>query len=172
MNSSMAHVLYLLQAHKWKKNTNRPNVSGVDEERKKRWKQGNPGKPCFSYTFGLVNKRCFKDPKLSKISEQEPEIYQALQDLAREIDPSFSYTSICVNKNMMAKPHVDGNNQGNSIIVGLGNYTGGELVVEYPDGNKVHDCKEKPCYFDGTVKHYTLPFQGDRYTIIYFSLKN
>ena len=153
-------LLSLLEAHRWKTNVQRANITGVDEERQKRWKRGKAGKACLSYTFGLVNKRCFKEPSTSSISTKQPEIYEALKDLAKQIDPDFKYTSICVNKNVQALPHIDKNNEGHSMIVGLGNYTGGELVVEYPEGDKVLNCKDTPCYFDGRVQHYTKPFGG------------
>ena len=44
-------------------------------------------------------------------------------------DPKFQFTTIQYNKNMRAARHVDGRNVGTSYIIGLGNYTGGELII-------------------------------------------
>jgi len=52
------------------------------------------------------------------------------------------------------------------MIVGLGDYTGGELMVE---GEKI-DIRYKPVEFNGwKQRHYTLPFKGDRYSLVYFT---
>ena len=61
------------------------------------------------------------------------------------------------------RPHTDngaGAGQSTSLIVGLGNYTGGELMVE---GTK-KDIRYNPIEFDGwKERHWTLPFNGERY---------
>jgi len=149
----------------WSNNYNRCNVSGVDKAKFERtgFRTANPLK---SYSFGYVNRRCFKDPKISRITEKYPETYRILQELIHEIDPDFEYTTICCNKNVCALPHVDGNNEGESIIVGLGDYNGGEMVI----GGETFDVKNKPTRFDGRIEHYTKPFTGDRYTVIWFRL--
>ena len=54
-----------------------------------------------------------------------------------------------------------------SIIIGLGNYTGGWLVV-----NDIPiKIKDKFVEFDGKQTHYTKPFRGTRYSIIFFTVK-
>jgi len=45
---------------------------------------------------------------------------------------------------------------------------GGELVVE---GKKI-DIRYKPIEFNGwTQRHWTLPFQGERYSLVWFTPK-
>ena len=52
------------------------------------------------------------------------------------------------------------------MIVGLGNYSGGELVVE----SETHDIRYKPLEFNGwTQRHYTKPFVGERYSLVFFT---
>ena len=67
------------------------------------------------------------------------------------------------------KPHRDsgaGNGQNVSLIVALGDYVGGELLVE----GKTHDIRYKPLEFDGwSQRHSTLPFIGERYTLVWFT---
>jgi len=62
------------------------------------------------------------------------------------------------------------NNSGTSLIIGFGDYTGGGLYVEENDGLYIlHDINRKPLYFDGVKQtHYTEPFEGERWTIIYY----
>ena len=44
-------------------------------------------------------------------------------------NPEFKFTSIQYNKNHRAAKHRDAKNTGISYIVGLGDYTGGELTI-------------------------------------------
>ena len=46
------------------------------------------------------------------------------------------------------------------MIVGLGDYVGGELVVE----SEVYDIQYMPMEFNGwKQRHWTLPFTGERF---------
>ena len=61
-----------------------------------------------------------------------------------------------------------GAGQSTSLIVGLGTYAGGELVVE---GEK-KDIRYKPVEFDGwNQRHWTMPFTGERYSLVWFTPK-
>ena len=79
--------------------------------------------------------------------------------------PDFRWTTIQLNKNVECKPHIDTNNVGKSLILGWGNYTGGELVIE----GKLHNIKNKFLFFDGNRGHWTQKWIGDRYSIIFFT---
>ena len=46
-------------------------------------------------------------------------------DKIAEVRPEFCFTSVQVNKNYASALHVDKNNCGPSLIVGLGDYSGG-----------------------------------------------
>lgn len=78
-------------------------------------------------------------------------------------------STIAVNRNAQFKPHLDsgsGAGQSVSLIVGLGDYTGGQLVVE----GDVVDIKYAPVEFNGwTQRHWTLPFSGTRYSLVWFT---
>ncbi len=68
-------------------------------------------------------------------------------------------------------PHVDsgqGAGQSLSMIVGLGEYEGGELVVE----GRPHDVRYTPMEFDGwRERHWTAPFEGERFSLVFFTPK-
>jgi len=121
---------------------------------------------CRTLTFGKTgygsNRRSWESVQNIK----NEKLYLLLKELAINIDPNFKYTSITVNKNFKSYPHYDSNNAGESMIIALGNYTGGELNIE---GVKI-DIHDKVCYFDGRNKlHYTEDFEGTRYSIIFFT---
>ncbi len=67
------------------------------------------------------------------------------------------------------RPHRDsgaGSGQSTSLIVSLGDFYGGELVIE----GEVVDIRYQPCEFDGWGKrHWTLPFSGERYSLVWFT---
>lgn len=77
--------------------------------------------------------------------------------------------TIAINRHAQFAPHYDcgaGVGQSTSLIVGLGAYSGGELVAN----NDVFDIRYKPIEFDGWRSlHYTLPFVGERYSLVWFT---
>ena len=83
--------------------------------------------------------------------------------------PRQPSTHCAVNRNAQFTPHVDsgrGQGQSLSMIVGLGNYTGGEILVE---GNP-YDIRYHALEFDGWKQlHWTAQFQGERYSLVWFS---
>lgn len=86
----------------------------------------------------------------------------------KRIFPDFEFTSVQLNKNFKCPKHFDGKNLGNSMIMALGNFTGGDLFVS---GKRI-DIKYKPFIFNGSLEeHWTDDFEGDRYSVVLFNLK-
>lgn len=108
----------------------------------------------------------------SKFNRKYPELWKALRDLANEYDSKFPWTSVQVNKNQQCALHRDRNNKGPSIIIGLGAYTGGQLAVvdDITGREKVYATRNNFVRFDGNQAHYTKPFRGTRYTLVYFAM--
>jgi hypothetical protein len=186
-------ILQLLQSIDWDmaKNTSRRNVIRQDDPNTPKLNKGSNnsnGKPyCQSFIFG----RNMKDPEqsLSYWSIQYPNIYQEFQNLIQKYNHTqFTYTHITVNKNLQCKRHTDGGNAGLSYIIGFGNYTGGELQIEEEvssvSSSSHHTTKTKTTnintkiynlyrtfvLFNGKLQpHETLPFHGERYTIVYYT---
>jgi tRNA U38,U39,U40 pseudouridine synthase TruA len=107
-----------------------------------------------------------------KSNELFPELTRAAFELERALMPEREPSStIAINRNAQFRPHTDsgaGAGQSTSLIVGLGNYIGGELVVE---GVK-KDIHYKAIEFNGwTQRHWTMPFQGERYSLVWFTPK-
>ena len=81
-----------------------------------------------------------------------------------------SLSSHCaINCSAEFTPHVDsgrGSGQSLSMIVGLGDYIGGELSVEGTN----HDIRFRPLEFDGwKLRHWTIPFVGERFSLVWFT---
>jgi hypothetical protein len=130
-----------------------------------------------SQTLGLVNNYFYKNPKNTRpricksvFSDKKPKLYDSVFKLGKEI-VKHDFTSVQVNHNYKCKRHIDGRNVGISTIIGLGNYKGGNLFIEYPDGVKEIDIKNKPFSFNGSKYfHWVGDFEGDRYSLVYFNL--
>jgi len=101
-----------------------------------------------------------------------PDLMRAAFKLEKLLCPEREGSStIAINRNAQFRPHTDsgaGAGQSTSLIVGLGTYDGGDLVVE---GEKI-DIRYKGVQFDGwTQRHWTMPFRGERYSLVWFTPK-
>ncbi len=123
-----------------------------------------------SFVLGTVNYRGQsylqgKTQGPSRYNSKFPELFELCQNLIKSYDPEFSYTTIQVNKNVECAPHIDKNNVGHSVIIALGDYEGGQLVIE----GKIFNIKNRFKAFDGRNGHWTLPFTGDRFALVFFT---
>ena len=93
------------------------------------------------------------------------DIYDEIIKLANSILPAdFQYLSIQVNQNCQTNAHKDNGNVGLSAIIGFGDYSEGDLVVE----DIPVSIKNRIVFFDGSLyTHWTKPFTGNRYSIVY-----
>lgn len=124
---------------------------------------------CRTVTMGVINRPFHQFKGYSKFTEEHPELWKLLLELGEQLDPNHQFSSVTINHNVECLPHKDVRNQGTTMIIGLGDYTGGELVV---DGKEI-DINRKPYYFNGYLHtHYTKPFQGNRYSLMFYNCKN
>eukprot|EP00439_Symbiodinium_sp_Y106_P060043 s3090_g8.t2 len=128
----------------------------------------------------------------SDASKKNPNLVRLLSAFCRAAHPDFEFTSIQVNKNYAARPHVDKNNLGNSFIIGLGNYKGGELWAHDDEGDvpvdltesirsmlhyragvtyrgRTFDINGRWQSFDGNRLHCARPFEGTRYSLVFYT---
>ena len=112
-----------------------------------------------------------------------PELVEAVFDLEQQLSstdlqqaegkpavvPRPASSHCAINCNAQFTPHVDsgrGAGQSLSMIVGLGDYVGGELGVE----GVGHDIRYQPLEFDGwRLRHWTKAFEGERYSLVWFT---
>ena len=116
-------------------------------------------------------------------NKQNPELYKALVAFGEAIVPKgWDFQTIQLNHNAKARKHRDKNNVGKSVIIGIGDYNGGELRVwdKEDDKHKDYNIKDRPTMFNGALlSHETQPFNNPteyepgkgRYTIVYFRHK-
>lgn len=123
-----------------------------------------------SKRFGLTLRT---GPHLTKDTNDmfAPLIYK-LCSLVRRWLPNHTFTSIQVMKNTLFSMHCDNSNiPGHlSAIIGLGNFKGGALQVF--EGNQwvSKDMYRKFQTFDGrNSPHFTTEFDGDRFSIVFFT---
>jgi len=107
----------------------------------------------------------------ASVRKKHKEIWEAAVKLMRAIDPDFPLTSIGFNKNFRGSPHRDEKDAGHQIATGLGDYSGGALRVYGRDGIVDVNTNERWCRFDGRYRHEVLPFEGNRYSVIYYQLE-
>jgi hypothetical protein len=106
-----------------------------------------------------------------KGNELFPDLMKACFELEMAICPPGRAPSatIAINRHAQFLPHRDsgiGNGQSTSLIVALGDFSGGELVVE----TTANDIRYTPLEFDGwSQRHWTLPFAGERYSLVWFT---
>jgi len=152
----MLEELYLeLEKTVFPKTTSRKNISD---------------KPIEAFVLGKVNYRgqdCVnnKTKGPSRWNKIFPKLYRLIRKIIKNRFPNFKYTTIQLNKNIKSPPHIDKNNVGPSYIIGLGDYTGGNLVIE----GKQYDIKNKWKKFDGRLGHWVESFTGTRYTLVFFT---
>lgn len=121
-----------------------------------------------SFSVGFMPGGINKQPKSNFLF---PELVHAAFELETKLYPDRASSTIAINRNAQFRPHTDsgaGAGQSTSLIVGLGTYTGGELMVE---GEK-HDIRYRAIEFNGwTQRHWTMPFSGERYSLVWFTPK-
>jgi len=100
-------------------------------------------------------------------------LYEECIELMQHHDPTFQFSTIQINDNTTCAKHIDSNNVGESYIIGIGEYQGGDLRVFGVDGCDYVDVniKNKFYKFDGSkFPHMTLPFTGNRFSIVYYNI--
>lgn len=125
----------------------------------------------FNWGHGLLkDSRRFRPSNKTSMPK-----YEKINELAKKLmklhNPNFKYTSIQFNKDNRTAKHVDAHNVGVSEMIGLGDYSGGDVRVfdEFGKNPKDYNVKNKWLRFDGSLyPHETTPFTGTRYTLVYY----
>ena len=144
---------------------------------------GNIGSMLYGFILGkgyLTPTRTTHHPHLGKglYKTKCMDLYPQFGEVAREFAgiyfADFDWCNLQLNKNFPIPPHFDSTNIGTSIIIGLGDYTGGSLFVDFAEdgGLKEYDIQYNTAKFDGSkYRHYVSDIKGDRYSIVFFNNK-
>jgi len=107
-----------------------------------------------------------------------------VMNLGKDIPEDFGFTGININHNYAGRRHRDNGNEGPSAIKALGAFTGGRLNY-FPKDFKTQgrvavdaldpkesvalDLSRKMTFFCGNNAHGVQPFQGDRFSLVFFT---
>jgi len=107
----------------------------------------------------------------TKVMSDNPELERVFSEYAKRYLPKkFFWSQVQINFNYDIPKHKDSANQGYSFIVGLGDYTGGELMIDFGGYIKKVDIKDNPYTFNGSeYEHWVAPFEGDRWSLVFFT---
>eukprot|EP00427_Karlodinium_veneficum_P026883 CAMPEP_0169210182 /NCGR_PEP_ID=MMETSP1016-20121227/15075_1 /TAXON_ID=342587 /ORGANISM="Karlodinium micrum, Strain CCMP2283" /LENGTH=384 /DNA_ID=CAMNT_0009287699 /DNA_START=31 /DNA_END=1185 /DNA_ORIENTATION=- len=136
---------------------------------RKNVRKAHDTKPVYGMCLGMVS-NWVGIPMTSRATRERPNLAKLLTAFVKHEVPDFEFTSIQVNKDYAAALHVDKNNAGTSMIIGLGDYSGGQLWID--DGGqygRIVDLRNRWFKFDGNNAHGVVPFRGRRYTLVYFT---
>lgn len=118
------------------------------------------------YHFCLGSVRRLRDTVPSVFNARFPELHDAVQRLCDNACPAHRWNCCQVNKNYECAEHVDKHNDGPSVMIALGEYTGGRLRLT--ETGEELDAKDRFVHFDGRRPHMTTPFEGERFTLVFF----
>jgi len=110
-------------------------------------------------------------PKGNSLFPELPSaVFQLEKMLIEDNDLSRSLSTHCaINRNAEYVAHYDSGiakNQSTSLMVGMGDFVGGELVIE----GESHRIQYTPLQYNGWgCRHWTSPFVGERFTLNWFS---
>ena len=124
-----------------------------------------------SATFGIVRKKFTGKVEFSSMTLKYPELYQKLIDFGEIVCGNFLFTSIQVNHNVTSPKHKDKGNNGKSILISVGEYSGSNLGVVVNDIQHIYNTNCKPIMFDGSLlEHFnTNDLQGNKFSLIFFN---
>ena len=128
----------------------------------------------YTFNLGGGRRRFLPVGEFSK-NKENPELFKTIVEYANLILPTgFEYSVITINKNLKAKKHKDGGNDGLGCITFLGDYTGGGLYIyDDKDKPKLYNSHNVVIGFNGArLAHKTEAFKGDRYAMIFYQQKN
>ena len=124
---------------------------------------------------------------ITRAATTHAETVKSLTGFIRRYVPDFQFNALIVNQDYGGRPHVDRSNLGMSYILGVGNYSGGELWIHNDHGRetvelsqritgyvpgtytgKLLDLKHKLTEFNGRLLHSVQPHEGERITIVWY----
>jgi len=141
----------------------------------------------YSDTLGLVHTRC-GTYAATRATRDYRNVCRLLNRWLKdrrpaELEHDFPFTSISLNAGYAAKRHRDGNNAGPSMIHAFGRFNGGHLGY-WPEDNKsstlenlqakdrtTFDLSKDLVLFDGNRAHEVDDFQGERFSVVYYTTK-
>jgi FkbM family methyltransferase len=117
-------------------------------------------------TFGRIHRQFNKYIGDSIATEKYPQLWSLIKKYALSLNLDFMWTTCSVSKNNKCKPHYDTKNIGLTMIVAIGDYTGGRLMTDTDGAIDIRT----PHFFNGNnILHWTEDFEGERYSLMFYN---
>ena len=134
------------------------------------------GTTCFSKVqnrFGTTEK--IKNPDsdnyFTKLRGDYPEYQEIFEEFMQEYT-EFDFNQVVINKDFKITKHLDASNVGESMIIALGDYIGGKLVIERNGGTEAVNIRHKFYKFNGSEEyHWVEDFENTRYSLVFYNIK-
>ena len=100
-------------------------------------------------------------------------LWDLMRRVLRRVDPGFRFTSLIVNRGFSAgAAHVDANNTRHQYVLSAGPFRGGRLLTSTAQAGTlaVYDCHDRPTLHEGRRAHVVLPYSGERYSLVAYSV--
>jgi len=107
----------------------------------------------------------------SSVTQRHRQLWEAASTLIEACDPSYPWTTVQFNRNFRGQLHRDDKDASFQVATAFGEYTGGELRVHSQDGIVDINTRNRFVRFDGRYPHEVLPYEGTRYSVIFFQLQ-
>jgi hypothetical protein len=119
-------------------------------------------------SFGITKHRGKKQTTSS--TKKYPYMMPLFKEFIDSHYPGFKFNSVYVNKNTIAKKHLDSKNTGESLLVGFGAYTEGKTVLYDSNGKEnKFSIKSHSLIFNGSeIEHKSESFNGIRYSLVFY----
>ena len=125
-------------------------------------------------SFGYIVPPGKKGMRPSRSTERYPHIFPMFKRFMKKHRPGFKFTTVYVNRNTIAKKHIDSRNAGVSVIVAAGPFRDGKTVIFPKDKTKkAFNIKESSLMFNGSeIEHSSSPYKNPpRYSFVFFNTK-
>jgi hypothetical protein len=123
-----------------------------------------------SQAFGIIRRWSYR-PWVSRNCWLRPDLWELLLDFAAK-HVHIPWDAVQVNDNYESKPHKDVGNRGDSYIIGFGDYTGGELVLDVSGQEEIIDTKNRGYLFNGSqIRHWNKPIVGRKFSLVFFKIE-
>jgi len=107
---------------------------------------------------------------LTKARMTYPEFYDIAKEFQKLYFNKFEFKNIQLNRNYKIPKHIDSKNVGESILLCLGDYTGGKTKVYYENNEVDLDAHYELVQFNGSkYYHEVLPWEGNRLSLVFFN---
>ena len=97
-------------------------------------------------------------------------LWRTMLRMVKAVDPDYTFSSMQVNKNFRGQPHRDKGDHSYQYALSLGNFTGGELLIETNDPQRLTmlETKDRLTKCDGRRPHWVASYSGTRYSLIMY----